>query len=60
MTQRKGNLLFVKGIKAIIGEEGDKPDNRNENIRGKKQNGVWAVATNSMLLLKYKAQNRKN
>ena len=33
---------------------------RNENIRGKKQNSVWAVATNSMLLLKYKAQDRKN
>ena len=33
---------------------------RNENMRGKKQNSVWAVATKSMLLLKYKAQDRKN
>jgi hypothetical protein len=36
------------------------PGSKNENIRGKKQNGVWAVATSSVPLLKYKAQDRKN
>ena len=41
------------------GAGGGMPGSRNENIRGKKQNGVWAVATNSLLLLKYKAQNKK-
>lgn len=31
----------------------------NEQSTGKKENDVWAVTINSMLLMKYKAQGRR-
>ena len=49
---------FGKRIKVIF-REGGMLGNKNEHIRGKKQSGVCAVAINSLLLMKYKAQDRR-